>query len=252
MFASEIGSSESKGVPQMGPQPIPGQWSRQSSRRTAFCLGIAILPLLSGCYVFSSFQSASIVPPGVSTYSLAVTRGSELGSEGKDTSGFHWTNYELRARSGSSNDRFDLGMRAVLSHFERDLEIQWALDGRAGLVPQRLTFQLPASMWLGEGGLSTLQLEPTLVASAPLTAKIELNASGSYRVQLEDGFDSYAATLGLALPTPIERVRVRPEIAWLWGVGDPPKSSYSQFGVALELRGKSKESETSDPNEPWW
>lgn len=233
----------------MRPQSFPAKYRRQALTRVALGLPIVILPLLSGCYVFSSFQSASIVPPGAYTYSLAVTRGSQLDSDDEDD--FHWTNYELRARSGTSNDRFDFGLRAVLSRVENDLEVQWALDGRVGLVPQHLTFQLPASMWLGEGGFSTLQLEPTLIASASLTANIELNASGSYRVQLEDGFDSYAATLGLALPTPIERVRLRPEIAWLGGVDDS-EASYRQFGVALELRGKAKESEPTDPNEPWW
>lgn len=226
------------------------------------CLYIlAIAFTTSGCLTFSSLQSAPIVPKGEYRTTISASRVEvkpSRSSWNRRDFEYRWTNIEFQGRQGTNNKRIDTGFNASFTMDETgraDLGVaamSLGLDGRFGVIPDRLTVQLPASVFVGEEIARMVQIRPTVIATVPVAGKWEVNASSSYFFETSDGIAAFSATLGLGIPLGRNGLVLRPEIAWLRPSGTDTRTQ-RQFALGLEIRSRRDSTrKVVKPVEPWW
>jgi len=214
----------------------------RSARKTAACAAAATLAALagSGCFTYSSYQSARIVERGERQATLAVSRSSVAGRE---DAGASWVAIEGGGRFGIVK-RVDGAF--MLSVF-RGVPKNWGagvltLDVRGGIIKDHLACALPVSVTLGDFYLASLRMQPGLIATIPLGTRLEI--TGAVRAHVFVRFPELFAwgyNLGLGIRCTSGGWMLRPELGWMQFTGKTSGPGYMQYGVGLELNHRKPE-----------
>jgi hypothetical protein len=180
----------------------------------------------SGCApVFSEFQSAKLLGPGRQEVTPTVSTVSASGDGGSE----HVQN-ELGVAFGVGVlDRLDLRARYVLVE---GISVV-GFGPKFSLVKDKVALAVPVGFAFGEDvdSGSSWEVHPTLLLTAPLDPRVELNASVKGLFPLSgDGDPLVAVNLGAGFGN-LEKWVLRPEVGFLFDPGE--SGHFTHFGLAI-------------------
>jgi len=206
-------------------------------RRFAWVLS-ASTSLLTGCYSFSSYQTARLVPRDVVELTPSVSRFQPtFENTNRD---FHWQGgdwtLDLQARGGI-NSRVGVGVKLSRIFLDDGYEFI-AIDPKVALLPDHVAVSLPVGTFFGNGVDSHLQLHPTLFLSTPIAGgRHEATVSG--KALIVDNGESFNTawgfTAGVRFHSADDRMALQPEVGVLLDPNDE-RTSFFQFGIAVTVR----------------
>jgi hypothetical protein len=195
-----------------------------------------LLLALGGCIPFSSFQSARMVPKD-SLQGTCSLSWSNLRTDEDVPAG--WTFFDVRLRSGITS-RSDAALGMTMMVQSKTGGVAGALGGdiRASLWKDRIAVTLPGSVVIGDVGFYSFQLQPGIVATAPISDRWDVTVAARRHLFVR-GLDIkpiWSGDLGLGVPFPGRDWTLRPEVGVLFvDSGDSP---YFQVGIGLEFPAK--------------
>lgn len=190
----------------------------------------------SGCFTYSSYQSARIVERGDHEGTVSLSRSSVVS---ENTGRSSWLAVEGLARFGIA-ERFDGSL--MVSVF-RGVPESWGAgvvtaDVRAGIIKDRLACSLPVSITVGDLYLASFRVQPGLIGTIPLGPRLEI--TGAIRahvfVRVPDLF-AVGYNAGLGITSASGTWTLRPEVGWMQFVETEAQErgvTYAQFGIGLE------------------
>lgn len=195
---------------------------RGEPRRVWAALAAALLAC-SGCYSFSSYQTAHTLQPGEISITPSVSRFQFTYQRSKPEDG-DWT-VELQARAGLGRN-FDCGLKVSRIFLEDGYEFV-AIDPKVALVPDRVAFSMPVGTFIIRDLDDKIQIHPTLIFSAPskgnhseiafaAKALIFLDRSASGQRSSAGTKSLLAFDLGARFSTDLNTWAVHPEIGVLF------------------------------------
>jgi hypothetical protein len=227
-------------------------FNRLSRARFPRTAGILFLALLAapGCFTYSSYQSARIVERGEPQVTFAVSSSGILDvPEDEDA---RWYAFETCLRGGLA-DRVDGAL--TLSIFSNTPE-EWGAavvtaDMRVGIIRDYLAFTLPVSVTAGDFYLASLRMQPGLVGSVPIGARLEITGAARAHVfvRYTDLF-AMGYNIGLGIRDGSGKWTLRPEVGWMVfrDEADYDQPTYFQYGIGLEFGSpKPKTGQKRDP-----
>ncbi len=190
--------------------------------------------LLSGCYVFSAFQGARMLPAGKTSVTPSA---SFLTFKTGDESWKSSDNFGAQVAHGVS-ERVNLTVRyehldwsqADESHNYLDLGV------KVSIVPDILAVALPVGFFFGSGVEEgeSFQAHPTVLATLPLHPNLDVNVSAKYLIFFDPDADNLAAyNAGLGVRLLPGKFTVFPEIGLLHNPGE--SGYYTQWGLGFGL-----------------
>ena len=207
--------------------------------RIAGVLAAAMMVPAIGCFSYSSYQDARIVPKGESHATLSIS-ASSYKSDYMDERQY-WYPVEVAPRFHVA-ERFDAGIRMSLLLVRGEEEATGIFvvggDIRGAVIPNRLVLSLPVAFAVGDNPFSTFQVQPGAIVTIPLLDQLDLNGSVHWYVYTgdlwedEEDLNSWGYTAGLGVHIS-SRAILRPEVAWL--VFSDQDLVYTQYGIGLTL-----------------
>jgi hypothetical protein len=205
--------------------------------------GIVALTLFMGCIDYSSYQDARIVERGGSQGTVAVSASKQQSEYAGDD--FDWYAVDVNPRWGLGA-RFDAGFKMAL--LITGEEMGWVLVGgdlRFGAFRDYLALTVPVTMAFGELAFSTINLQPGIIMTLPVTHELDINGSVRRSFYLHEDLESnawwlYNAGLGIKVAP---EWRIRPEVAWMVSDHEYEQTTYVQFGIGVTRQVGPKASE---------
>jgi len=187
----------------------------------------------SGCIPFTSFQSARMVPrhKTQATFSLAWT---DYRSDEGVPAG--WTYVDCRLRSGiASRADAALGITMMLQSGTDGLGAVLGADIRGAVWKDHLAVVLPVSVIVGDADLGSIQLQPGVVVTAPISDRWDISAAARRHlyVRFPHMKPIWSCDLGVGVPVHREGWTLRPEIGVLFD--RPVDGTFIHVGLGLEL-----------------
>ncbi len=198
---------------------------------------IVSLISLSGCVtIFSEFQDAETMGKG----NYEITPSSSIVTFNDEGSSDHiQTNIGVQAGTGIS-DQVDLRLRLEVPSIGDNLDTFgdfWVVG--AGLKFQiyegRLAGYVPLGLAFGEDieTSETLELQPSLIGTVPLSNSIDFNPSLKFIVPFENRDNAIALNLGVAFWN--DNIGIRPEVGFMRSIegGD---GTFAHYGIGFTYR----------------
>ncbi len=145
-------------------------------------LQMATVLSLSGCYAYSSFQSARTIEPGhfEGTASYSSNTWSYKGNSETINAA-----YEAQLRAGMT-ERSDIGFRYARVYVDGTKEDYnfMAVEPKFMIIEDRLSLIVPAALYFGENVQEeeSFHVSPGLVVTYPVTGNFEASASSRYMI----------------------------------------------------------------------
>ena len=192
---------------------------------------------LSGCYSFSTFQSARLLEPGKTSLIPSVSRQAFVADGSYDDL---WSVADVQLRHGVSS-KLELGIKCSRIGIGDGYQFI-AIDPKVGIARERLSFSLPIGFFFGDGidRGDSYQLHPTLLASERINELAELNLALKGIWFVKQGADDFwALNLGARLTPKWSDISFHPELGvllepglgFLWDPAD--EEFYFQWGMAV-------------------
>jgi hypothetical protein len=197
---------------------------------------LALAALLPSCApVFSEMQSAKLVGKG--NVELTPSASAVLSSGGGETEHVQ-DHLGLQVATGVA-DKVDVRARYEHVRVEGGDGGVHVLGGgpKIALVKDKVAVYVPVGFAFGEDieAGDTLQVQPTLLLTAPISSRFELNGSAKYIHPFDaDSDDLVALNVGVGLSADLERWAVRPEVGILKNPGE--EGSFLQFSLGVSIR----------------
>ncbi len=196
-----------------------------------------VIILLSGCYTYSSLQSARLVRTGKYeiTPSYSSVSFSNEGHSEKMTD-----NLGVQIGFGMS-DKMNLRFR-----FENinpdykgiDSYSFLALEPKFSLMEDRVALSLPVGFFTG-GGIDesdTWQIHPSLHFTFPVNDFLEVNLSPRVLLFLEEDTDDFVAlNAGLGISNDFNKWVIRPEIGYMFSTNSDVEGHFFAFSLGLSF-----------------
>ena len=220
-------------VGSQSPQRRAGCFPRLASKAVLLIGSISI----SGCYSFSTFQSARLLDPGQTSLTPSISRQAFVADGRYDDL---WSVADPQVRHGV-NSKLDLGIKCARIGIGDGYQFI-AIDPKVGIARERLSFSLPIGFFFGDGidRGDSYQLHPTLLASERINELAELNLALKGIWFVKQGADDFwALNLGARLTPKWSDISFHPELGvlldpgfgFLWDPAD--EEFYFQWGVGV-------------------
>jgi hypothetical protein len=187
----------------------------------------AVLP--SCAPVFSDLQSAKLVGRG----RVELTPSASTVSFADDGDTDHVQNHVGVQVATGVADRLDLRAR-----YERVEGVNAVGAGpKLSLVKDKVAIYVPVGFAFGDDVASSesWQVHPTLLLTAPVSDRFELNGSAKYLYSFEEDTDGLVAfNVGAGLSTNLEKWAIRPEVGILVNPGE--EGHFTQFSLGVSVR----------------
>lgn len=209
--------------------------------------GAAALAALSGCYTYSSFQSARMLEPK----DISVTPSFTFNTFQDDGEWDRIANQfggqvavGIHPRLGASARYERIGLTNESDGditSDDDFDYNYAELGlKLGVLPDRLALYVPVGLFYGENieEEEAWQMHPTLLATLPAGPRVDLNASAQMQIFFQEDMDNLIALdLGAGVhATP--KVTLMPEVGMLFNPGE--EGFFFSYGLGLAFRFGSK------------
>lgn len=203
----------------------------------------AVLTLaLTGCYTYSSFQSARLLREG--EFSATPCMSFHTMRSGDNA---RWVTSQFGARgaaglAGAEMLNLTAGYERIEGHSEaggRGLEYNYLEGGfKLGLVRDHLAFAMPVGLLFGgdiNSSANTWQVQPGLIATVPLGGPlVDLNLAAKTLFFFDKDADNLlACNAGLGI-RPLPQLTVLPEAGLLFDPGEDGYFTY--FGLGLSFK----------------
>lgn len=203
--------------------------------RTLLLLFALFLFFTSCAPVYSELQSARTVGKN-RVEALPYFTTTSFSADG-ETDGLQ-NHLGLQAAYGVT-DKLDIRFR--FEHIWTTLEDAEGNAQMVGIGPKYnfvedvLSAYLPVGRALGEGSSDSWQIQPTVLATLPAVKNVlDINLSPKYILTLGEGqSDYFAANLGLAVSTDLNRWAVRPEYGMCFPLEEGSEGHFGQFSVGF-------------------
>lgn len=211
------------------------------ARRVMGASTALVLMVAAGCVApFSEMQSARTVGPGNTeiTPSYSHVRFSE-GDENEKLQ----DDFGIQVAMGV-NEQLDIRARYEMIRLSDadDSETFHTLGAgpKIALVEDRAAFYAPVGLGFG-GGIEvseSVQIQPTLLFTIPVSRQIEINPSAKAQIWLNNDADNLLAfNLGLGLGPDLARWAIRPEVGLLINPGEDGQVWHFSIGVSRVFTG---------------
>ena len=192
----------------------------------------------TGCVTpFSDFQSARTLAPG--EFQLTPSYG-RVDQTGDGTDPLTQNEVGLQAAAGVS-DRVELRAKYYSLRLSDDggsstINV-FGAGPKFALVPDRAALFVPLGVAFGSEieSSKSLQIQPTLLFTIPLSYQVELNPSAKAHIWLntddDDADSAFSLNLGAAFSNNLSRWAVRPEV----GIQFASLSSFFHFGLGFSV-----------------
>lgn len=190
---------------------------------------------LSGCYAFSTFQSAKTVEKGHWQGAAAVSSNSFYDEDGSSESINE--SYEVQVRTGIS-EKADIGVRYTrLTGFDFiDDYNHLSIEPKYMVVPNKFSLVMPMAMFFGSdiNEDESFHVAPGFIATYPVNNNFDVSFSPRYMIFTDsDSDDLVALNFGVGLSSDLTKWAIRPEIGLLYNPGE--SGHYMQFGIGFSL-----------------
>lgn len=190
--------------------------------------------MLSGCYAYSSFQTAKTVEKGKwqGTASYSSNSFSNSGESDRINGAI-----EAQLRAGLS-DKSDIGFRYAYIDVDNASEDYGmiAIEPKFMLVKDRFSLIAPLGMYVGQyvNEDESFHFSPGFIATYPFNKNFDASVASRYMIFFDSDSDNLVAlNLGFGVSTDIEKWAIRPEIGYLFNPGND--GHYFQYGVGLSF-----------------
>lgn len=203
--------------------------------RVLFFLFIFSLLFVGCAPVFSELQSARTV--GKNRVEVLPYYTNTSATSDGETDGIQ-SHIGLQAAYGIT-EKLDLRFRfehVWLADTEGDDGTQViAIGPKYNFIDEILSAYLPVGRALGDGTDESWQIQPTVLVTLPAVDNIlDVNLSPKYILTLGEGqSDFFAANLGLAVSTNLNRWAVRPEYGMCFPLEEGSEGHYGQFSIGF-------------------
>ena len=204
------------------------------TRRLILWAGTLSLGLnLSGCYTFSLFQSARMLPPGHGSITPSLSRQAFIDGDDLDYSdGFSVADLQIRY----GLEKWETGFRISRISLEDGYQFL-SVDPKIPVVRDRLALFLPTGFYFGEDidSHESIQIQPAFIASIPFgNSKQLLNLALKGIVPLEEPGDHLTGiNIGFSLTDEeTAGMTVHPEIGLFT---DPGGNYYFHWGMGFSF-----------------
>lgn len=193
----------------------------------------AVIVMISGCYAFSTFQSAKTVENG---HWQVTGSYSTISFENNGSSSHTNDNLEVMFRSGAG-ERSDIGIRyaRLLIDDIGDYNLI-SFEPKFMIVRDKLSFFMPISLYFGKNvsESESFHISPGFIATFPFNKNFEASFSPRYMIYTDPNSDNLLAfNFGIGLSSNLDKWALRPELGYLFNPGND--GHYVQFGVGLSL-----------------
>ncbi len=193
--------------------------------------------LLQGCYIFTSLQSAKIVPPG----KIEVTPSySSLSWSDDNSSEKTHNNYGVQVAYGASETmswrlRFE---RSVVDGEPDDFLQYIAVEPKFSIKKDKVAVSFPFGMYLDEDFSpfdEPYQVHPSLFITFPYDERFDFTVSSKYLIFFQENSDNLLAlNFGAGIkPMITNRIIIRPEIGYLFNPRDEGHFFAWSIGISI-------------------
>ena len=205
-----------------------------NTQKFILCAGALALALnMSGCYSFSLFQSARMLPPGYGSITPSLSRLATIDGRDLDYTD-RFSVADLQIRYGL--EKWEMGYRISRINLEDGYQFL-SFDPKIPIVRDRLAFLLPTGFFFGENidSMESIQIHPAFIASIPFgNSKQLLNLALKGIVPLDEPADHFTGiNIGFSLADEeTAGMTVHPEIGLFT---DPGGNYYFHWGMGLSF-----------------
>lgn len=185
--------------------------------------------MLSGCYAYSSFQTAKTVEKG--KWQGTASYSSNYSLQNGDGNFVNGT-YEAQLRTGLS-EKSDIGLRYAYLDFDDANLI--SIEPKLALIPGKFSVVAPLGMYFGSAisENESIHLSPGFIATYPFNKNFDASVGSRYMIFFSDSDNLLAVNFGLGLSTNLDKWAIRPEVGYLFNPGND--GYYFQYGVGLSF-----------------
>jgi hypothetical protein len=195
-------------------------------------VGLTLALNTTGCFAYSSYQSARIVEADKPQVTIASSRSQWL--RGDDVRSEWWV-FEFQARQALSKRSEIGGKLSILASDGGDTGgALFGIDLKRGLLGDYVALDLPFGVYVPV--IHSLHVYPGVIVTLPLHERLEINLAAKtfyFFTGNTDKMPLFAYNVGLGLKPGRSGFVIRPEIGWMTAAD--PRDSYMQFGIGIDL-----------------